>query len=575
MKTVSTILVATMLLLPWCLTPAHAQQTTQKGDKKVVITKRTIDPDGTETTETIVRKGQAAEDFDVEAYIRENRGENVELDVRVSDADEAEKVIVQRRKHKNVDWVEDVERHINHALAAVERNDDSAFLGVEKDSDEDPAEPGIVVEVVRGSAADKAGLRTNDVLLKLNGTPINQWKELTAVLNAAQPGDQLQVEYSRNGQVNTVNALLTKRSEVNCSPEDGVHGFLGITPAGDNDGAIAGVKIGVVSASAAEKAGLQDGDILLALNDTPIRDWEDITDFMNYTKPTETIQVSYERNGQKNTATATLGEQKAAKWNMNFEPKDFNFDIRVREKPACLGVYTSAYGEGENRGARISDFTKESAANEAEMSTGDVITAVNGIRVKGHNQLWDEIAKYQVGDQVAVEFLRENQPRQIQATLKACRDNSNVVTIFESEEAGDEQPQREFMLWNWDEQDQNQLREQRVITIHRGAEGDAEQINTAPANATIPTPDRSLKLEGFRAYPNPAQGQVTVEFQSEPLPTIVSLLDISGRQLFREELNAFDGNYFQQFDLSEYAKGTVILYIQQAGKVFTEQIIVN
>ncbi len=174
--------------------------------------------------------------------------------------------------------------------------------------------------------------------------------------------------------------------------------------------------------------------------------------------------------------------------------------------------------------------------------------------------------------QVAVEFLRDNQPRQIQATLKACRDNSNRVMMFKSDEISDE-PNREFMLWNFDEKDQDQLRENRIITIHRGAEGDAAKINTAPQNTDIQ--DRSLRLENFRAYPNPAQGQVTVEFHSEPLPTIVSLLDISGRQLFREELNAFNGDYFQQFDLSEYAKGTVVLFVQQNGKVFTEQIIVN
>ncbi|MBK8192297.1 MAG: PDZ domain-containing protein [Lewinellaceae bacterium] len=253
-------------------------------------------------------------------------------------------------------------------------------------------------------------------------------------------------------------------------------------------------------------------------------------------------------------------------------PNDFDFDIKVRQKDACLGVYTSAFGEGDAKGARISEFTKESAAQEAQMSSGDVITAVNQVRVNSHDQLWDEIAKYKVGEQVAVEFLRDNQPRQIQATLKACRDNSNRVMMFKSDEISDE-PNREFMLWNFDEKDQDQLRENRIITIHRGAEGDAAKINTAPQNTDIQ--DRSLRLENFRAYPNPAQGQVTVEFHSEPLPTIVSLLDISGRQLFREELNAFNGDYFQQFDLSEYAKGTVVLFVQQNGKVFTEQIIVN
>ena len=50
---------------------------------------------------------------------------------------------------------------------------------------------------------------------------------------------------------------------------------------------------------------------------------------------------------------------------------------------------------------------------------------------------------------------------------------------------------------------------------------------------------------------------------------------MSGKQLFREELNAFNGDYNQQFDLTAYAKGTIIIHVQQGEKVYTEQIIVN
>jgi hypothetical protein len=87
--------------------------------------------------------------------------------------------------------------------------------------------------------------------------------------------------------------------------------------------------------------------------------------------------------------------------------------------------------------------------------------------------------------------------------------------------------------------------------------------------------DRSLSLESFQAYPNPTQGQVTIAFRAPAVPTVVSLFDLAGRQLFREELNAFNGDYVQQFDLSEYAKGNILIQVLQGNKIFTEQIIVN
>ena len=569
MKTVGTILTAVFALLPWCASSLLAQQsTTSPSEKKVVITKRTVDADGTETTETIVKKGQAAETFDVDQYIKDNQGDNVQLDVRVQGNDDNKAVIIKHKKDHNFNW-----SHDNGSTIVVACDDNRAFLGVEQDSDEDAGEEGLVVEVVRGAAADKAGLRTNDVILKLNGKSVNQWDELSEIMRNAKPGEKMTVTYSRNGKVSTTDATPTKRSEVKCDPEACQRGLLGITnqDEGPENEDADGVPIDVTENSAAAKAGLQDGDVLLQLNDTKLEDWEDITDFMSYTKPNEKVRVTYQRNGKTNTAEVTLGEQKKSlvvmpdmQW-----AKGYNVEVNVREKEACLGVYTSGFGEGDQRGARVSDFTQESAARDASMSAGDVITSVNGVRVTGHDELWEQIAKYKPGEKVAVQYLRDQQPLQVEATLKACRDNSNKVMLHEGADKI-----REFTLWNWEEKDQNQLRERRVITIRRGAEGDASRVETTP-QPNIQAIDRTLSLEGFRAYPNPSQGQVTVEFRSEPVPTIVSLLDVSGRQLFREELNAFNGDYNQQFDLSEYAKGTIIIHVQQNEKVFTEQIIVN
>lgn len=582
MKTVGTILTAAFVLLPWCLSPLLAQQSSPASDKKVVITKRTVDADGTETTETIVKKGKAAENFDVDQYIKENRADNVQLDVRVSEGEDDDRTVIVRR-HNNHENNRDYNYSYNYnndfnfdfgtGIARSSGNDKRAFLGVEEDSDENPDEPGLVVEIVRGSAADKAGLRTNDVILSLNGKAVNEWDQLSEIIGEAKPGDKMKIVYTRNGKKAETEATLTKRAEVNSNSEDYKRGFLGISD-GDDDWddegeETDGVKIDVSEDGAAAKAGLQDGDLLIQLNDTPIKDWEDITDFMSYTKPGEKVRVAYKRGGKQSVTEAILGEQKSKSLNLDFTPKDIK--INIREKEACLGVYSSASGEGDRRGAKISDFTAESAAREAQMNTGDVITAINGTRVEGHDELWNEIAKYQPGEKVAVEYLRDNQPARVEATLKACRDNSNRVMLFSPDESGEKR--REFYLWNWEKEDQTRLRNNRVITIRRGAEGDAPTLETKTDEASAA--DRSLKLDNFRAYPNPSQGQVTVEFRSEPLPTVVSLLDISGRQLFREELNAFNGQYFQQFDLSEYAKGTIVIHVQQGEKVFTEQIIVN
>lgn len=203
------------------------------------------------------------------------------------------------------------------------------------------------------------------------------------------------------------------------------------------------------------------------------------------------------------------------------------------------------------------------------MAKGDVITAVNGKAVNSQDDLWNEIAEYKIADKVKVDYLREGKTMSVEATLKACHDNSSRVQIFNN----DGEQLRNFLSWNWNDDDQRRLRERSIITIRRG-EGDSPKVNATP-EGQAPATDRSLKLTNFRAYPNPTQGQVTVEFSGEPVATTVSFFDLSGRQLFREELNAFNGRYNQQFDLSEYAKGTIVIHVQQGEKVYTEQVIVN
>lgn len=576
MKTVGTFLTMVLLLLPWCSSSLLSQENAPEGEKKIVITKRTIDPDGTETLETIIKKGRAAENFDVEQYIEENRADNVELDVRVQDSnDEQHAVVIKRRANRNPEWVREIEEGVQKAVGAMSGGDKRAFLGVELDSDEDSDEPGLVVEVIRGSAAEKAGLRHNDVILKLNGQATNDWDDLSDIIADASPGDVLAIEYSRNGQITSTTATLTTRAAANTASKDQPgRGFLGVSERDDDDDDAPGVPVSVVKDGAAEKAGLQNGDVLLRLNDTEISDWEDLSDFMHYTKAGESVRVTFQRNGQQKTADVTLGEPRKANLNFNWQPEDIKVDVKVREKDACLGVYTSASGAGNQEGARVSDFTKTSAAREAEMQNGDVITAVNNVRVKNHDELWNEIAKYQPGDKVQVAFYRDGQPRQIEASLKACRDNSNRIILLNRDDSGGGDVQREFLLWEFDQDDKVRLRERRVITIHRAEDdADAPKLNTAPEQAAAV--DRTLALENFQAYPNPTQGQVTISFRSEPTPIVVSLLDMGGRQLFREELNAFSGDYFQQFDLSEYAKGTIIVHVVQGNKVFTEQILVN
>src|SRR5271166_5183002 len=57
----------------------------------------------------------------------------------------------------------------------------------------------IVSTVVAGGAGAKAGIMEGDVLLSVDGAPVNSLADLTAAVNAAAPHHSAQFEMSRDG----------------------------------------------------------------------------------------------------------------------------------------------------------------------------------------------------------------------------------------------------------------------------------------------------------------------------------------------------------------------------------------
>jgi serine protease Do len=92
------------------------------------------------------------------------------------------------------------------------------FLGVElRDLDPDirgalglpPDAQGIVVSrVERGTPAATAGLRLNDIVVSLNGQPMNSRAQFNRIVASKVPGDKMVIEIRRDGHSYTLNAEI-------------------------------------------------------------------------------------------------------------------------------------------------------------------------------------------------------------------------------------------------------------------------------------------------------------------------------------------------------------------------------
>ncbi len=63
--------------------------------------------------------------------------------------------------------------------------------------------------VVKGSPADLAGLKTGDIILRVNGLELNSQRDLSAMILSSKPGDQVILVYSRAGEEKEVIITLS------------------------------------------------------------------------------------------------------------------------------------------------------------------------------------------------------------------------------------------------------------------------------------------------------------------------------------------------------------------------------
>ena len=65
-----------------------------------------------------------------------------------------------------------------------------------------------VDKVVEGGAADAAGIKDGDVILKIENVPVNASSELQEQIGRHRPGDKIAITFVRNGVEKTLNAVL-------------------------------------------------------------------------------------------------------------------------------------------------------------------------------------------------------------------------------------------------------------------------------------------------------------------------------------------------------------------------------
>jgi S1-C subfamily serine protease len=130
----------------------------------------------------------------------------------------------------------------------------------------------LVAGVAQGSAAERAGIKTGDIITSLNGVTMKSSGELRNAIGMLHVGDKVELGVLRDGKPRKVSALIAERAEVeSASAADLNRGLDGADLTDAPDGG--GVQVNKVQeASAAAQAGIRVNDVIVGVGRTPVSD---------------------------------------------------------------------------------------------------------------------------------------------------------------------------------------------------------------------------------------------------------------------------------------------------------------
>jgi serine protease Do len=154
----------------------------------------------------------------------------------------------------------------------------------------------------------------------------------------------------------------------------------------------------------ADKAGIQHGDVIVEIDGRPIRSNRDLIDYISYLPVGSSVKVGVIRNGEKVNLTAKTAERpddgKIAEESETAaaEPARNKLGLSVSEiTPQLRSLYSL---DDKLSGVVVTSVKEVSAAGEANISEGDVISEIQGTKISSVDQFRRVVEGFKGGQYV-------------------------------------------------------------------------------------------------------------------------------------------------------------------------------
>lgn len=330
------------------------------------------------------------------------------------------------------------------AVLLLRANPVQAAIGVQQEAEID-REAGVLVSGVDpDSPAAQAGVVRGDIIQEINGAAVNSAADLLKTVLALQPGDAVELRVLHGDEIRRLTATLA------ASDEDSQQAYLGIEvcgglslgdsldevhpfgalPFGDQPFHEMVVSSGatvmeVLEDSPAAAAGLQPGDVINSVGGQAVDEKNSLGDLIAANQPGATVELEVARAGETLQIQVALGENpddaSLAYLGVRYVPGsamlEKHFGEGFENLPEGFLPHHFNLPEGIESAVIVTQVLDGSPAAQAELQSGDLITAIDGVSVESPEHAVELIQKHKPGDAVELQIVRRGQSEAFTLTV--------------------------------------------------------------------------------------------------------------------------------------------------------------
>ena len=299
--------------------------------------------------------------------------------------------------------------------------DDKGDKGAKDEKDKKETQEIIIRK--KGQKDAKISVEINGDKIIINGKPLSEFKDDEITINKRN----IIIRDGKGGTRFQMNPEDFEGFSFSNDNNDEPGAFLGVTTgvynnSGDKEGTHKGAEVtNVTKGSAAEKAGLKNGDVITKINDKKVDDPKSLSEIITSFKPKEEVTVYYKREGKESSAKATLGERKESKsmsysfsgpdgmarsfsmprgqimpkidlgdmspriWSPGTGDNNYEFYTDTYPRHQKLGLKIQDTEEGN--GVKVLDIDKDSPAEKAGLKKDDIVTEIGGKKITNTDEM--------------------------------------------------------------------------------------------------------------------------------------------------------------------------------------------